>query len=85
MSQVQGQDKQIKDLQGDLQTARRELVHARQRVEVEKYKANLNQSSNRADMASKLYAARTEDELKKVKSVVAEQDATNDQITPLEE
>ena len=85
MNQVQGQGKQIKDLQGDLQTARRELVHARQRVEVEKYKANLNQSSNRADMASKLYAARTEDELKKVKSVVAEQDATNDQITPLEE
>tara|TARA_Y100001963_G_scaffold143339_1_gene214107 strand:- start:664 stop:1029 length:366 start_codon:yes stop_codon:yes gene_type:complete len=83
--QVEGQSKQIKDLQGDLQTARRELVHARQRVEVEKFKADLEQSSNRADMASKLYAARTDDELKKVKNVVAEQEATNDEIVPLEE
>ena len=83
--QVQGQSEQIKDLQGDLQTARRELVHARQRVEVEKFKADLEQSSNRADMASKLYAARTDDELKKVKNVVAEQEATNDEIIPLEE
>ena len=84
-SQVEGQSKQIKDLQGDLQTARRELVHARQRVEVEKFKTELEQSSNRADMASKLYAARTDDELKKVKNVVAEQEATNDEIIPLEE
>ena len=83
--QVEGQSKQIKDLQGDLQTARRELVHARQRVEVEKFKTELEQSSNRADMASKLYAARTDDELKKVKNVVAEQEATNDEIIPLEE
>ena len=83
--QVQGQSEHIKDLQGDLQTARRELVHARQRVEVEKFKADLEQSSNRADMASKLYAARTDDELKKVKNVVAEQEATNDEIVPLEE
>ena len=85
MNQVENQETQIKDLKGDLQTARRELVHARQRVEVEKYKTNLEQSSNRADMASKLYSARTEDELKKVKTVVAGQDATNDQIIPLEE
>ena len=85
MNQVEGQQEQIKDLQGDLQTARRELVHARQRVEVEKYKADLEKSSGRADMASKLYAARTEDELKKVKNVVAGQNATNDEIIPLED
>jgi hypothetical protein len=85
MNQVEGQQEQIKDLQGDLQTARRELIHARQRVEVEKFKADLEQSSNRADMATKLYAARTEDELKKVKNVVAGQEATNDEIIPLEE
>ena len=85
MNQVEGQREQIKDLQGDLQTARRELVHARQRVEVEKFKADLEQSSNRADMATKLYSARTEDELKKVKNVVAGQEATNDEIIPLEE
>ena len=85
MGQVQSQDATIKDLQGDLQTARRELVHARQRVEIEKFKTDLEQSANRADMASKLYTARTDDELKKVKNVVAEQEATNDEIIPLEE
>ena len=36
-------------------------------------------------MASKLYAARSDDELKKIKNVVAEQEATNDEIIPLEE
>jgi hypothetical protein len=85
MSQVQSQDATIKDLQGDLQTARRELVHARQRVEIEKFKTDLEQSANRADMASKLYSARSDDELKKIKNVVAEQEATNDEIIPLEE
>jgi hypothetical protein len=85
MNQVQSQDDRIKDLEGDLQTARRELVHARQRVEVEKFKTDLEQSANRADLASKLYAARSDDELKKIKNVVAEQEATNDEIIPLEE
>ena len=85
MNQVQSQGDRIKDLEGDLQTARRELVHARQRVEVEKFKTDLEQSANRADMASKLYAARSDDELKKIKNVVAEQEATNDEIIPLEE
>ena len=85
MSQVSSQEKQIKDLSGDLQTAQRELVHARQRVEVEKFKSDLKESSNRADMATQLYKSRTEDELKKVKGVVAEQEATNNEIIPLEE
>ena len=84
-SQVSSQQKQIKDLSGDLQTAQRELVHARQRVEVEKFKSDLKESSNRADMATQLYKSRTEDELKKVKGVVAEQEATNNEIIPLEE
>jgi hypothetical protein len=84
-SQVNSQQKQIKDLSGDLQTAQRELVHARQRVEVEKFKSDLKESSNRADMATQLYKSRTEDELKKVKGVVAEREASNNQIIPLEE
>jgi len=84
-SQVSSQQKQIKDLSGDLQTAQRELVHARQRVEVEKFKSDLKESSNRADMATQLYKSRTEDELKKVKGVVAEREASNNEIIPLEE
>tara|TARA_Y100001951_G_scaffold104382_1_gene115804 strand:- start:40 stop:2079 length:2040 start_codon:yes stop_codon:yes gene_type:complete len=39
--QLQQQESQIKDLSGDLQTARREAVSARQRTEVEKYKSEL--------------------------------------------
>ena len=85
MKRLQQQDKQIKDLRGDLQTAQRETIHARQRVEVEKFKTQLESSANRADMASKLYDARSKDELRKIKSVVAEEEPTNDQIIPLEE
>ena len=85
MNQVDSQRKKIKELQGDLQTAQRETIHARQRVEVEKFKTQLESSANRADMASKLYDARSKDELRKIKSVVAEEEPTNDQIIPLEE
>jgi len=38
---IEQQEKQIKDLSGDLQTARRESVSARQRTEVEKFKTTL--------------------------------------------
>lgn len=41
--QLAGAQQQIKNLSGDLQTARRESVSARQRTEVEKFKANLNE------------------------------------------
>jgi len=81
--QVQSQQGQIKDLRGDLQTANRELVHARQRVEVEKFKTDLHASSTRAELATKLHSSRMDDELKKVKNVVAED--TNNGIIPLEE
>tara|TARA_R110002051_G_scaffold324486_2_gene421997 strand:- start:3026 stop:4675 length:1650 start_codon:yes stop_codon:yes gene_type:complete len=85
MNQIDSQGKKIKDLQGDLQTAQREVIHARQRVEVEKFKTQLESSANKVDMATKLYDARTEDELKKMKNVVAEETPTNDTIVPLEE
>lgn len=41
--QLAGAQQQIKDLSGDLQTARRESVSARQRTEVEKFKSTLNE------------------------------------------
>ncbi len=41
--QLASAQQQIKNLSGDLQTARRESVSARQRTEVEKFKANLNE------------------------------------------
>jgi hypothetical protein len=85
MKRLQQQDKQIKDLRGDLQTAQRETIHARQRVEVEKFKTRLSSTANRADLATSLYKSRSEDELKKIKNVVAEEEPTNDTIIPLEE
>tara|TARA_B100000424_G_scaffold64880_1_gene47684 strand:+ start:368 stop:2566 length:2199 start_codon:yes stop_codon:yes gene_type:complete len=85
MKRLQQQDKQIKDLRGDLQTAQRETIHARQRVEVEKFKTRLSSTANRADLATQLYKSRSEDELKKIKNVVAEEEPTNDTIIPLED
>ena len=41
MQQVQAMQEQIKNLEGDLQTAQRESVHDRKRVEVEKFKSRL--------------------------------------------
>ena len=43
VQQIQGLEGQVKDLQGDLQTARRESVSDRKRVEVEKTKTRLSE------------------------------------------
>ncbi len=43
IQQIQGLEGQVKDLQGDLQTARRESVSDRKRVEVEKTKTRLSE------------------------------------------
>ncbi|MDC0200248.1 hypothetical protein OAJ83_05305, partial [Candidatus Nitrosopelagicus sp.] len=52
MQQVQAMGEQIKNLEGDLQTAQRESVSDRKRVEVEKFKSRL------ADVASDAKADR---------------------------
>jgi hypothetical protein len=52
MQQVQAMGEQIKNLEGDLQTAQRESVNDRKRVEVEKFKSRL------ADVASDAKADR---------------------------
>ena len=44
---IQSQETQIKELKGDLQTARRESVSQRQRTEVEKFKTRLNEDEVR--------------------------------------
>jgi biopolymer transport protein ExbB/TolQ len=45
--QVEQQTKVIKELEGDLQTARREAVSARQRTEVEKFKGTMQEEKNK--------------------------------------
>ena len=66
-------------------TASRELQHARQRVELEKFKTDLQKSSTKAEATEQLFKARAGDEVKKLREAVAEQDATNRKIIPIED
>lgn len=72
INQLQGQlsqaEEEIKKLRGDLQTADRESVHAKKRLEVEKFKTNLDKASNRIDKASELYDTRLNDQLSLMRS-----------------
>jgi len=61
MQQIQGLQEELKKVKGDLQTAEREEIHAKKRLEVEKFSKDLDQISNRADMAASLYKARLND------------------------
>jgi hypothetical protein len=55
---------ELKNVKGDLQTADRETVHAKKRLEVEKFSSGLDKVSNRAEAATSLYKARLDDERK---------------------
>jgi hypothetical protein len=61
MQQMQAMEQELKKVKGDLQTAQREEVHAKKRLEVEKFSGDLDKVSNRADMATTLYKARLND------------------------
>jgi len=50
---MQQAEQTIKELQGDLQTSRRESVSARQRTEVEKYKAELSRQASESKAGAK--------------------------------
>lgn len=70
--QVEQMAQQIKNLEGDLQTAERESVHDRKALEVEKFKARLSQLNSSAQAALELTRARLQDQVKSVKQGVAE-------------
>lgn len=55
---------ELKKTKGDLQTATRESVQDRKRVEVEKFKTRLNAQSAKVEGAAELYKARLGDELR---------------------
>jgi hypothetical protein len=72
---LQDAEEQIKTLQGDLQTANREDLHSKKRLEVEKFKGKMGRVSDRAEQAGELFKARIGDaqremnnEVKSVKS-----------------
>lgn len=58
---IQMLSEELKKVKGDLQTASREEIHAKKRLEVEKFSGELDKVSNRADMAASLYKARLND------------------------
>jgi len=66
MQQMQAMQEELKRVRGDLQTAQREEVHAKKRLEVEKFSSKLDKVSNRADMASSLFQARLGDQQKQL-------------------
>jgi len=75
MKQMQGtiqqQEETIKDLQGDLQTAQRESLHDRKRVEVKEFETRIAKLEAKIEMAAKLYETRASDELKKLKEALS--------------
>jgi uncharacterized protein YukE len=66
-NQIQSQAEEIKNLKGDLQTAQRESLHDRKRVEVKEFEKKLAKAEAKVEMASKLYQTRLADELKVAK------------------
>ena len=85
MQQVQQQEEQIKKLKGDLQTAQRESVHDRKRVEVKEFEKKLAKAEAKAEMATQLYKSRASDELAKLKEEVKEVTKSVDKKVGLKE
>jgi len=81
VEQLQGQlnsaQEQIKKLQGDMQTREREIYHAKQRAELEKFKSGLDKTSTQTKMSGKLFEKRLDDALGQVKSEVRKSVAQN--------
>jgi len=70
--QIQAQAQEIKKLKGDLQTAQRESLHDRKRVEVKEFEKKLAKAEAKVEMASQLYKTRLADELKVAKEDIQE-------------
>ena len=68
--QVQQAGEEIKKLKGDLQSRDRESVNLRKRIEVEKFKNDLDQVSNKAKAAGTVYEKRLDDSLSTVKQQI---------------
>tara|TARA_R100000742_G_C4279228_1_gene103287 strand:- start:2331 stop:4559 length:2229 start_codon:yes stop_codon:yes gene_type:complete len=77
--QVQAQSEEIKKLKGDLQTAQRESLHDRKRVEVKEFEKKLAKAEAKVEMAQQLYKARLGDELKMARNDLSEASENNPQ------
>jgi len=59
--QMQAMEQELKQVRGDLQTATREELHAKKRLEVEKFSSGLDKVKNRAEAATTMYQTRLAD------------------------
>ena len=59
--QMQAMEQELKQVKGDLQTATREELHAKKRLEVEKFSSGLDKVKNRAEAATTMYQTRLAD------------------------
>ena len=64
MQQIKAMEEQIKNLQGDLQTAQRESVSDRKRVEVEKFKTRLSEVNSESKADRRVQRSKLENEVK---------------------
>ena len=62
--QIQALEGQLKNLQGDLQTAQRESISDRKRVEVEKFKSRLSEVSSESKADRRVQRSKLENEVK---------------------
>ena len=69
--QLQGAQEQVKKLQGDLQTRDREAVNLRKRIEVEKFKSEMDGVSNKAKAANTVFEKRLDDNLSTIKAEIS--------------
>tara|TARA_R100001015_G_C4633578_1_gene198732 strand:- start:2315 stop:4666 length:2352 start_codon:yes stop_codon:yes gene_type:complete len=68
--QLQMTQEELKKVKGDLQTAMREELHAKKRLEVEKFSGDLDKISNRAEAATEMYKSRLADSEKNLMNSV---------------
>ena len=71
-AQVEQAAAEIKKLKGDLQTRDREAVNLRKRIEVEKFKSELDGVSNKAKAAGTVYEKRLDDNMAVIKRDIAD-------------
>ena len=69
--QLQQAGEQIKDLKGDLQSRDREAVNLRKKMEVEKFKTDLDKTKNKSSAAATVFDKRLDDELKNIRTNIA--------------
>ena len=67
LKQTQEENKRLK---GDMQTRDREAVNLRKKVEVEKFKGDLNQVSSKAQAAGNIFEKRLDDNLATIKTQI---------------